>query len=284
MRITVSTAFVIVPAWLLPVSAQEAAPRIVEGIADNSFFVEEAYNQEPGVVQHILTAAYFTDAMAGPDDESYELTFTQEWPLFTQKHQVGFTVPYCFIRSAGVSENGFGDALLNYRYQAWFNEETLGAFAPRLSLILPSGDEDRGLGDDTVGAQINLPVSTAIGDSWFVHFNAGTTILPDAASANNRDLTDFNLGASGIYAATPTLHFLLEWVGEWNDNLNAGGGTSREFSSIISPGMRMAFNFANDSQLVLGLAVPVGLTSESPDYGVFLYVSFEHFFTRSHER
>jgi hypothetical protein len=49
---------------------------------------------------------------------------------------------------------------------------------------------------------------------------------------------------------------------------------------VISPGVRKAFNFANNVQLVLGVAVPVGLTSATPDIGVFLYASFEHFFTR----
>src|SRR5438105_15896804 len=31
-----------------------ASEPLAKGIQDNSFFIEEAYNQEPGVVQHIL--------------------------------------------------------------------------------------------------------------------------------------------------------------------------------------------------------------------------------------
>ena len=34
--------------------AQEEDPRPAKGIQDNSFLIEEAYNQESGVVQHIL--------------------------------------------------------------------------------------------------------------------------------------------------------------------------------------------------------------------------------------
>ena len=37
---------------------------------------------------------------------------------------------------------------------------------------------------------------------------------------------------------------------------------------------------ANDSQLVLGLAAPVGLTRAAPDFGAFLYFSFEHRFAK----
>ena len=32
--------------------------------------------------------------------------------------------------------------------------------------------------------------------------------------------------------------------------------------------------------LALVLAAPIGLTRDAPDYGVILYVSFEHFFIR----
>jgi hypothetical protein len=49
---------------------------------------------------------------------------------------------------------------------------------------------------------------------------------------------------------------------------------------LISPGVRKAFNFQNGSQFVVGLAVPVGISEPAPDCGVFLYLSFEHWFRR----
>ena len=254
--------------------------RNVDGIRDNSFFVEEAYNQDPGVVQHILTAFYNRENVRGPDDESLDFSFTQEWPLFSQTHQFSYTLPYSFAESGGKSQNGFGDLLLNYRWQVFFDEQTLAAFAPRLSLILPTGDFDRDFGEDTVGGQMNLPFSTAIGSRWYAHLNAGTTFLPGAASAKGRDLRHFNLGASAIYAATSDVHFLCEWIGNWEEGLNSNGRRNREFTSLLSPGARKAFNFSNDSQLVLGVAAPIGLTGSAPDYGIFFYFSFEHFFKR----
>src|SRR5262245_16100843 len=75
---------------------QKAAERPVDGIRDNSFFVEEAYNQEPGVVQHIFNGVSTWDRVDGPDDQSLILTFTQEWPIFSQKHQFSYTIPYSF--------------------------------------------------------------------------------------------------------------------------------------------------------------------------------------------
>ena len=55
-------------------------------ILDNSFLVEEAFNQEAGVFQNIVTAARA--------DASWELGFTQEWPVGTQRHQLSYTAPF----------------------------------------------------------------------------------------------------------------------------------------------------------------------------------------------
>jgi len=255
-------------------------PRNVKGISDNSFFVEEAYNQEAGVVQHILATSFDVDRQPGSNDRAVELTFIQEWPLFGMTHQIGFALPYGFSRSGGNDENGLGDMQLDYRYQVYYDEPSLTGFAPRLSVILPTGDEVKGFGEDTVGLDVNLPFSTMVSDDWFVHANAGATWLPNAASAGDRDLTHYNLGLSGIYAATPELHFLLEWIGGWEELPGAGGTRQHEFASIISPGLRKALNYQSGAQLVLGLAVPIGLTGSAPDYGLFFYLSFGHAFRK----
>jgi hypothetical protein len=255
----------------------EPARRAAEGIQDNSFLVEEAYNQEPGVVQHILNVVYSEDKLRGPNDSSWSLVFTQEWPLFSQTHQISFTIPYTFLESGGHSEDGFEDVLLNYRWQALTETETRPAFAPRVSLILPTGDEDNGFGHDTVGWQFNLPLSKIVHARWTAHANAGLTVLPDV---EDHDLVSFNLGGSVIYAVNSGFNLMLELIGGWEEEVSGTGGTDREFAAILSPGTRYAFNLPNDAQLVLGLAAPVGLTSEAPDYGVFLYLSFEHPFAR----
>jgi hypothetical protein len=260
--------------------APERKPRPVDGIADNSFLVEEAYNQEPGVVQHIFTGFHTVDQLAGPDSRAWVLSYTAEWPVFSQRHQFSYTVPYTFLDNGVTSENGIGDVQLNYRYQAIYDEDTLLAFAPRFSLNLPTGDERRGLSEDAVGYQWNLPLSRAVGDRFYLHANAGLAFVPDAASLGGRDALHYNLGGSVIYAATSDLHFMLELIGLWVEEPAVSGGTEHVFTSLIAPGLRKAFNFRNDSQLVLGVSAPLGLTSESPDYGVFLYVSFEHFFKR----
>lgn len=256
---------------------EEAAKPTAEGIQDNSFLIEEAYNQEPGMVQHILNIVHSANRHAGASSDEWTFVFTQEWPLFSQAHQLSYTVPFTFLDEQGRSTSGFGDVLLNYRYQALTETKTRPAFAPRLSLILPTGDADEGFGDDTVGYQLNLPLSKVLNDRWTVHGNAGATLLPDV---ERHDLLNYNLGASVIYAVSSDFNLMLESVVNWDEEVRENGGTRRDAAVVLSPGLRYAFNHPNDAQTVIGLAVPIGLTSAAPDFGVFLYASFEHFFFR----
>ena len=40
-------------------------------IQDNSFFIEEAYNQEAGVVQHIFATSWLVDQRSGEDERDF---------------------------------------------------------------------------------------------------------------------------------------------------------------------------------------------------------------------
>jgi Putative MetA-pathway of phenol degradation len=247
-----------------------AADPLAKGIQDNSFFVEEAYNQEPGVVQHILNVpVFFTDG-----GKEITLSFTQEWPIFSQTHQFSYTIPHTFTED----ENGLEDIRLNYRLQALMESKWSPAFAPRFSLVTPTGDADKDFGQGRLGYEVNLPFSKIVSNRWSVHFNAGGSVFPDV---NDRDLVNYNLGGSAIYAVSRNLNLMLESVALWEEDVDLAGKVDRTLTALLSPGARYAFNFPNDAQLVVGLAVPVGLVSDSPDYGFFFYCSFEHPFMRT---
>ncbi len=56
-------------------------------IQDNSFLVEEAYNQAFGVVQHIQNFQRFWNS------KDWIYTFTQEWPVdASPRHQLSYTL------------------------------------------------------------------------------------------------------------------------------------------------------------------------------------------------
>lgn len=262
-----------------PIATVEEAPkRLAEGIQDNSFLIEEAYNQEPGVVQHILNIVHNANRHAGASSDDLSFVFTQEWPAFSQTHQLSYTVPFTFLNENGRSDSGIEDVLLNYRLQVLMESDTLPAFAPRFSLILPTGDADKGFGDDTVGYQLSLPLSKIVSERVTLHGNAGATLLPDV---DGHDLVSYNLGASVIYAVSKNFNLMLESVANFDEEVTESGHTSREAAVVISPGLRYAFNHSNDAQTVIGIAAPIGVTAAAADYSVFLYASYEHPFWRA---
>lgn len=166
--------------------------------------------------------------------------------------------------------------MLNYRWQALFETGLQPAFAPRLSLILPTGDRDKDLGNESLGIQVNLPVSKIVSNRITLHGNAGFTSYADI---DDKQPTSFNLGGSMIYAVSRDFNLMLETLGEWNASVNEVSEIENEFTYTISPGFRYAFNFA-EGQLVIGAAAPMSFTDGEGDYGAFLYASFEHGFLR----
>jgi len=258
-----------------------ADERPIDVIEDNSFLIEEAYNQEPGVVQHIFTAVYSADKRA----RGWAFSFTQEWPVFSQDHQFSFTILSFHSRDGGERASGVGDILLNYRYQLLEEGDMKPAFAPRFSLILPTGSRDKGTGDNVVGYQWNLPFSKKLGDRVAAHANLGLTYQPhvravlDSSTGQlspKHSLVSFNLGASAIYAVLPRFHLMLEWLGIFQDGINDSGGRERNFVPIISPGFRAAVVNQEKLQIVVGAAAPIGLNRNAANYGALLYLSIEH--------
>ena len=235
-----------------------------ERIEDNSFLIEEAYNQEPGVIQHISAFQYM-------EDKTWLYTFTDEWPVPGRKHQLSITIPV--LRNG---ESGLGDVALNYRFQAIFKNRL--AFSPRLSLLLPSGNYKKGLGTGVLGYQMNLPFSYLVSRKIVTHYNLGVTITPNAKNTDGlkSDITSYNYGLSIILLFNKHSNFMFEVVG--NTTITRANHTNNQISNslLINPGFRYAINFKSGLQIVPGIAFPVGICSSKGELGIFAYLSFEH--------
>ncbi|HEX3232840.1 MAG TPA: hypothetical protein VHR41_01495 [Gemmatimonadales bacterium] len=242
-------------------------------IEDNSFLIEEAYNQEAGVVQHISSVT-----LTGPGRRDVVAGFTQEWPFRGQRHQLSYTIP--FQIQQGDAPDGFGDLLLNYRLQLRSSERV--AVAPRLSLILPTGSEAKGLGAGTLGGQFNLPVSLRVGPSLAAHLNAGMQLLARvrdeaAAAPTDRTVTSYSVGGSVIGPVTRPVNLMLEFVQAWSGTIAPAGGVTHEASSTLSPGIRFALNFGG-TQIVPGVGIPIVFADGGHTTDLLLYFSVEHSF------
>ena len=248
-------------------------PSLLAGqIQDNSFLIEEAYNQEYGVVQHIANWARSSGG-------AWAFAFTQEWPLGGIRHQLSYTIP---VQSSEATGTGLGDVALNYRFQLVGNPEARTLVAPRFSLLLPTGDDKLERGTGGVSFQGNLPVTHVLTPRIVTHWNAGATVSPTAHNSlgAKATTTSVNLGASVIWLLQPSFNLMLETLWLRTESVVGDGQTAGEEFLFLNPGVRWAFNLAGDLQIVPGVAYTIGLSPDSSQDAIFLYLSFEHPFKR----
>ena len=229
----------------VPVPAQPAAPF---QIVDNSFLVEEAFNQEAGIFQNIFSFRRSADRV-------WNASFTQEWPVGGIRHQFSYTLAF---EGDGVT-HGIGDAFINYRLQVLGGSSGRLALAPRLSLIVNGRDKAEGLKSGTMGLQVNLPLSKQLGDVY-LHWNVGFTRM--AGSGIHKTVPA--LGISSIWRAKPMFHPLVEVLAESDEGTTV----------TVSPGFRTGLNFG-DKQVVVGFAVPIEMNASNTRTAAFAYFSYE---------
>jgi len=240
-------------------------------IQDNSFLMEEAYNQEEGVVQHI-------NAFQRMRGGEWLATFTQEWPVPKQTHQLSYTIPYQRIAGDSAARSGLGDIGLNYRYQLAGSGEARFACAPRLTLLLPTGDEKKGLGSGGLGFQVNVAMSEVLSPRWVTHTNVGGTYTGAAKNERGEEAVtrSVNAGQSLIWTLRPDFNVLIEAVWTRSQSVVGLGKSGSQDSFLVSPGIRWAYNFSSRLQVVPGIAFPIGVGPSRGERGIFLYLSFEH--------
>jgi hypothetical protein len=271
-------------AWAGETPAATAAPEgrsladlNTSPIQDNSLLIEEAYNQEDGVIQHI---SFFQLLSTG----AWAFTQTEEWPLRTIKHQLSVTL--AATHAEGYSGGGWGDTFINYRYQLIGSGETRLAISPRVSLLLPTGSasSDRGMGG--AGVQVNLPLSFELNKHLVTHWNVGTTWVPRAQDQFHQRAASLgaNLGQSVVWTASPRFNALVETVWLSSPQVAGPGVTTPDNNLFISPGIRWSHNFRNGLQIVPGVGVPIGVGPSSGQVGAIVYLSFEHGFRGAHSR
>jgi DtxR family Mn-dependent transcriptional regulator len=247
----VGIALAMLLAGVVPARAQNAAPPPKPlqqfEVVDNSFFVEEALNQEPQIFQNIFSWLRNSDG-------EWEGTLTQEWPVPGKRHQLSFTLPF----AGGITRAHFGDTLVNYRYQLLEEGAGRPAFAPRLSAILPTDSTRDG---DHAGAAVNLPFSKQTGNVYW-HWNAGFTW---------QDTVTPTIAGSAILRLTGKSHLMLESVLSWEPD-DAGG---RDATLTIAPGFRRGWNLNDRTQVVLGVGVPVTTGADDTSVALLTYFSYE---------
>ena len=230
-----------------------AAPHALQGqaaapIRDNSFLVEEAYNQDGGVVQHVGTFAM--GRMGG-----WAAGVDEEWPVGGMRDQLSLSL----AAFDGTGGTRFGDVELGYRRQIIGGSESRFLVAPRLSALWLQAEGSPGGSPSGLGAQAALPMTAVLTSSLVTHWNLSATLGPFRPIAS--------AGVSVVWLLTPTVNLLVEgvWVGQ--------DGTPPVY--VLNPGARFAVN-AGALQIVPGFSFPVSLSAHEDADAVLFYLSFEH--------
>ena len=242
-------------------------------IEDNSMFIEEAYNQEEKVVQHISNFVFLPNLK-----DNFQYAFTQEWPAFGLDHQLSYTFQYISIRNDVVNSNGVGDLYINYRYQLSYKENFV-ASSPRISIIIPTGNKNDGHGTGSWGMQLNIPVSKRWTNHFINHFNLGSTILFNLKREDinyNKSQISYFAGLSSIWLVTEKFNLMFECIGNLIANPDFNNKDFYSKTIILAPAFRYGINIKK-LQIVPGISLPFTITKNSKtEMGGFLYLSLEH--------
>jgi hypothetical protein len=206
--------------------------------------------------------------------------------LRSLKHQLSVTVAATHAGDLPASGVGWGDTFINYRYQLLGTGETRLAIAPRLSLLLPSGNQVEGRGIGGVGLQTNLPLSFVVNRYIVTHWNVGVTWVPQAQNQLLQRATavSTNLGQSVVWLVKPRFNALVENLWTSNAEVIGPGRTTQRCDLYISTGIRWAYNFKSGLQIVPGVGLPLGVGPSGGQMGVIFYLSFEHPYKFAHSR
>ena len=201
---------------------------------DNSFLLQEAINQEKGVMQFISN--FYFDNLRGGD---FLYSFTHEIPVSSTRHQINYTFYYHVLQKTASAEksDGIGDLNIGYQFMAT-GKKDWAMVVPGITLILPTGKAISGNGTGGLGGQINLAVTKRLSHSIITHYNAGFTFISKAdrytstiASGKilsfEKDIQYKNIGASVIWYQSRKFNWLLEATSYFLSDIKSDGSVTR---------------------------------------------------------
>lgn len=155
---------------------------------------------------------------------------------------------------------GIGDSLFGIKYRPVDEAAHWPAVLGSLTVRLPTGDEERDLGDNEVDVGLLAVVSKRVGLIRLT-WNGGYTFV-----TRDRDLEFWTFDAAVEYGVVPAWIVVAEAVSQV--------GTESEPDTVV---LRVGSVYAISGRVDLDGAVGVGVTRESPDVSVTVGVTIKLF-------
>jgi len=248
-------------------------------IEDNSFLLDEAFNQDKGVMQFISNFSW-----SNLNSNCMVYSFTHEIPVVNNHHQASYTLQYNFNQPFGKTHySGPGDLILSYSYMAAGKDDRV-MIIPQINLIVPTGDPAKGLGNGGFGGKLGLAITKRFSRTIVTHYNFSETMIYQAdylttlqseSRKAEKNIKVRTYAASVIWYPTSRLNLMFESVANHLSDTNANGSPLRTWQAIGNPGVRFAVDL-HKAILVSGASFPFTVGGDSLDQpGVFIYLSLE---------
>ncbi len=262
------------PSETKPLDSEVRARRWLQS---NDLLVETPYTQERGEVQH-------TFKFGRTRHENWASTFTQEWPILSEKHQLTFSLPAQVGRN-DEGGRGVGDAVVEYTYQLLGGNESRLTISPKIGLSVPTGKASRELGSGAPGIALSVPVGLMLAPSVGIISNVSAGVFGQALNSEGEAVRRkfLEVGQSLVWYAHPRLNALLEAKWERAIAVEDNGHRLRKDELFLAPGLRWAHLVGNKIALMPGISVPIGIGASRGDRGILFSLAIEHPFGKRRE-
>ncbi|MGA2137628.1 MAG: hypothetical protein ABSH14_02080 [Verrucomicrobiia bacterium] len=194
-----------------------------------------------------------------PDEKQTTVTTEFAYGL-TKRWELDVDVPYEFVKSNHVhTVDGIGDIEADVRYGVVPVTNQPFAVTAGLGFGIPTGNSARGFG----GGRLTLEPFVTASTTWFELFDVELTCGWQRAVTNGgddpRDDFEYNIA-------------IIRSIGDWDLTLEGNGESNRDRTLYsVAPGVI----WNQSDTLQFALAIPIGVTHESADYGIVVSVTLE---------
>jgi len=205
---------------------------------------EDTGTVEPGKAELELSLNYAKN----PDDNTWSTLGVVSFGVFP-RFEARVELPVLLVEPEDEkSQTGIGDTLVGFKYRLLDERAALPALLGSLTLRLPTGDADRGLGSEDVDVGLLGVISKSVGPLTFFG-NLGYTFV-----TRDDDPNFWTFNAALEYRATQSWSLVGEVVSAVSDGKGA--------DTVV---LRLGSGYAVTDRIKLDGAVGFGVTKESPD-------------------
>ncbi len=270
----------------LPAVAQADEPEE----PDFFFLTGGPYTQKKSSPQVIWANQWFRSRSGDISTRDYFGAGRAEWGI-TDRWEVDFEFGALVLKervggATTFAEHGAADLLAGVRYRVLRESSAPFTLTMGPQIIFPVASRARGLGTGEVGYAWDVAAAKDWGGPVFLVASLNLGLTPDVPAFPDGSGPEFDLSsvewatALGWRAlerpsgdANHDIHVLFELGGVRADDIDAGTRV-RATELQFSPGFRYGYLSHWGSLTEIGVAFPIGLTRDSPDWGVILQVQF----------